>query len=182
MKRRVVILLLLVLVAALLLGSAYQASAEEVRTRVSSYEYDCFTGFTDSGGVWGEDQAVMHIRGILHTNVNVSDTPELNGLHSTVADAEINQVNGNTIIRGTSSWQPEGIAGTWEGYWVFVNNKNINSGKAVLHGTGELKGKTLLLDVYDAEPDGKLEEMCAPYGAPEGYVRTEGYMLEASGW
>lgn len=124
----------------------------------------------------------MHVRGILHTNVNVSDTPELNGLHSTVADAEFNQVNGNAIIRGTSSWQPDGIAGTWEGHWVVIYNKNIGSGKAVMHGTGALKGKTLLLDVYDAEPDGKLDEMCAPYGEPEGYVRTEGYMLEASGW
>lgn len=178
MKKRVMVGLVFVFVAALLLGVAYQANAKGLRTEVSSYEYDCFTGFTDSGGVWGEDEKVMHMRGVLHTNVNISDTPELTGLHHTVADAEINQVTGNTIIRGTSSWQPEGIAGTWEGHWVFIYNKNINSGKAVMHGTGALKGKMLFLDVYDAEPDGKLEEMCASIGDPEGYVRTEGYMLE----
>jgi hypothetical protein len=177
MKKRIGIGLLLVVVATLLLGSAYQASAKAVRTEVSSYEYDCFTGFTDSGGVW-ESEGVTHMRGVLHTNVNVSDTPEYNGLHHTVADAEFNNVSGNAVIRGTSNLQPEGIDGAWIGHWVFKYNKNRNAGKGVFRGTGALKGKMLFIDVYDAEPDGKLEEMCAGIGDPEGYVRTEGVMLD----
>ncbi|MGD2050689.1 MAG: hypothetical protein PVH03_14405 [Chloroflexota bacterium] len=177
MKKRLVVVFVLVFVTTLLLVSTYQVSAKGVRTAVSSYEYDCFTGFTDSGGVW-EDDEVMHMRGVLHTNPNVSDTPELTGLHHTVANAEINKITGYAVIRGTSNWEPEGIDGAWKGYWIFIYNENMNSGKAVLRGTGALKGKMLFLDVYDAEPDGKLEEKCAGIGDPEGYVLTEGYMLD----
>jgi len=177
MKKRAAVGILLLLAALLLLGSVYQVGAADKRTEVSSYEYDCFTGYTEDGDAW-DSEGVTHMRGVLHTNVNVSDTPELNGLHHTIADAEFNNVTGNVVIRGTSNWQPEGIDGAWVGHWVFIYNKNSNSGKSVMRGTGELKGKMLFLDVYDAEPDGKLEEMCAGIGDPEGYVRTEGYMLE----
>ena len=166
------------LVGALLLGLAYEANAGAQRTEVSSVENDCLTGFTEAGDIWGDEEGMTHIRGILHTNVNISDTPELNGLHHTVADAEINQATGNAVIRGTSIWEPEGIDGAWKGHWTVVYNNNRASGQAVLHGTGALKGKMLYLNVYDAEPDGQLEAMCAGIGEPEGYVRTEGVMLE----
>jgi hypothetical protein len=178
MKKRIAVVLVLVFVAALLLGSAYQVNAKGVRTAVSSYEYDCMTGFAESGGMW-EDEEMLHIRGILHTNLNVSDTPELTGLHHTVANAEINKITGHAFIRGTTDWQPEGIDGAWVGHWVWITNEKRDSGTAVMRGTGELRGKIVFLNVYNAEPDGKLEEVCAGIGGdPEGYVRTEGTMLE----
>jgi hypothetical protein len=178
MNKRLVVGFVLLLVAVLLLGFTYRAKAGSSWTAVSSYEYDCFTGFTADGTVWANEQGLTHIRGILHTNVIVSDTPALNGLHHTVADAEINALTGNAVVRGTSRWQPDGIDGAWVGEWIFVNNKNRASGQAVLRGTGALQGKMLYLDLYDAEPDGQLEAMCAGIGEPEGYVRTEGYMME----
>jgi hypothetical protein len=178
MNKRFLVGFVLLLVAVLLLGFTYRANAGSTWTAVSTYEYDCFTGFTADGGIWENEQGLTHIRGILHSNVNVSDTPELNGLHHTVANAEINGLTGNAIIRGTTSWQPYGIEGTWEGHWVVVYNKNRASGQAVMRGTGALQGKMVYLDVYDAPPDGQLEAMCAGIGEPEGYVRTEGYMME----
>lgn len=176
MKKRVVIGLVLVVV--LVLAAASQASAGAERIEVSSYEYDCMTGFAEGGGMWGEEAAVMHVRGILHTNVNVSSTPELNGLHHTVADGDFNSVTGNASIRGSSVWQPEGIDGAWVGHWTVLYNKNHNSGHGTWRGTGALQGKMLYLDVYDAEPDGQLEAMCDGIGMPEGYVRVEGYIME----
>ena len=100
MKKRVVTGLVLVVV--LLLAAASQASAGAKRIEVSSYEYDCFTGFAEGGGVWGDEEGVTHVRSILHSNPNVSDTPELNGMHHTVADGEFNGVTGNASIRGSS--------------------------------------------------------------------------------
>ena len=176
MKKRVVIGLILVVV--LVLAAASQASAGAERIEVSTVEYDCFTGFTEDGGMWGEDAAVTHVRGILHTNVNVSRTPQLNGLHHTVADGDINNVAGTAVIRGSSVWEPEGIDGAWVGHWTVTYNKNHGSGHGTWRGTGALQGKMLFLDVYDGEPDGQLEAMCDGIGAPEGYVRTVGYILE----
>ena len=73
---------------------------------------------------------------------------------------------------------PDGIDGAWVGHWVVIYNNQKGSGKAALHGTGALQGKMLFLDVFDGDPDGKLGDMCAGSGDPEGYVGTAGYMLE----
>jgi hypothetical protein len=174
MKKRTAITLAAVVVV-MLLGTAWQLSARAVRYDVSSYEYDCFTRMET---VWQEGN-VLHMRGVGHTNVNVSANPELNGINTTVADADFNLKTGNAVIRGTMSFRPEGIAGTWEGTWTFIYNRGIGgTGRAVAHGAGALKGRTLFLDLYDAEPDDKVEEMCSGIGDPEGYVRTNGYVLE----
>jgi hypothetical protein len=163
------------MVVALLLGTAGQVGGQAVRYDVSSYEYDCFTGLE---AVWQEGN-VLHMRGVGHTNVNVSANPELNGINTTVADADFNLKTGNAVIRGTTSLQPDGIAGTWEGTWTFIYNKGVGvTGRAVAQGTGVLKGKTLFLDLYDAEPDGNLQARCEGIGDPEGYARSEGYVLE----
>jgi hypothetical protein len=177
MKKRVSITLAVVVVAVLLLGTAWQLSAGAVRHDVSSYEYDCFTGMET---VWQEGN-VLHLRRVGHTNVSTSENPELSGVNTTVADADVNLKTGVMVIRGTMSFQPEGIAGTWEGSWTFIYNKGVGgTGQGVAHGTGALNGKTLFLDLYDAEPDGNLEAECQGIGEPEGYTRSEGYVLETS--
>jgi len=181
MKKRVVVLLVLVFVAVLLLGSGTQVSARGVRIAVSSLEYDCMTGFEEGGGMW-EEGPMLYVRGILHTNPNVSDTPELAGLHSTVADGDINMVTGDTYIHGTSVWQPEGINGVWKGNWFFVAipSKGINGGSGFLRGSGALRGKMLLVNIRDGEPDPvTLGQMCAGIGEPEGITITEGFIVEA---
>ena len=175
MKKRAAITGVVVAVFVLLLGTAWQVGGQTVRYDVSSYEYDCFTGLE---AVWQEGN-VLHMRGVGHTNVNVSTNPELNGINTTVADADFNLKTGNAVIRGTTSLQPDGIAGTWEGTWTFIYNRGVGgTGRAVAQGTGALSGKTLFLDLYDAEPDGKLGEMCEGLGDPESYARSEGYILE----
>ncbi len=142
------LLLAVVLVATLLLGSVWPVSAGAVRYDVSSIEYVCLT---DLGTEWQQGN-VWHVRDRVHVNVDVSDYPELNGINTTVADAEFNLKNGNVSIRGTLSFQPEGIDGNWEGRWTFIANNGIVRAQSVAQGTGVLSGKTLFLEIYDIEP------------------------------
>jgi len=177
MKKSVSILLGVMLAAALLLCVAIQADAQGTRVEVASYEYDCFTGLEKD---WLEGQ-VYHMRNVYHTNIDVSDAPELNGINTTVADADFNLKTGEITIRGTMSFQPYQIDGTWEGSWFYINNKGIVKGQAVAQGTGELSGKTLYLKIYDAPYNPDAEAMCEGIGLPEGNVVIEGYILDSGG-
>jgi hypothetical protein len=155
----------------------FAASAQTTRTYVSSFEYDCLT---DLGEVW-MDGNIMHIRGREHVNVDISDYPELNGINTTVADAEINMATGFVEIRGTFHFEPEGIDGTWEGTWIFVANNGVLNSKTVAHGTGALAGKSLFLNMYDVPYEPITEEMCAGIGDPEGTMHIVGYILDPAG-
>jgi hypothetical protein len=171
-----------VLLAIVLLASVtFVANAQATRTYVNSVEYDCLVSM-DPPRMEGN---VMHMRNVLHVNVDVSDTPEFNGINTTLADAEINFKTGGIVIRGTWSFQPEGIAGTWEGSWVFIGTKGNGTSQAVGHGTGALAGKTLFLKMYDAPLEdpryANLPAMCAGIGEPEGIVLSEGYILDSAG-
>jgi hypothetical protein len=178
MKKIKTITLSILLAIVLLASVTFAANAQATRTYLKSVEYDCLV---DMDAPWMEGN-VMHMRNVLHVNVDVSETPELNGINTTVADAEFNMVTGTAVIRGTMSFQPYGIAGTWEGYWVFTGTKGRAVAQSVAHGTGALAGKTLFLKVYDAAPDDpryeNLSTMCAGIGEPEGIVLAEGYILE----
>ena len=171
------ITLSVVLAIVLLASLALTASAQANRTYFTGVEYDCFTGMGSEPRMEGN---VMHMRDVFHVNVNVSDEPEFNGINTTVAAAEFNMKTGGAVIRGTWSFEPEGIAGTWEGNWIFTGNKGKGAAQAVGHGTGALTGKTIFLKLYDdPNPDyNKLVEMCAGIGDPEGIGLFEGYILE----
>ena len=173
------ITLSVVLALVLLLSVAFTASAQANRTYFTAVEYDCFTGMGTQPRIEGN---VMHMRDVWHVNVDVSDTPEFNGLNTTIANAEINLKTGGAVIRGTLNFQPDSISGTWEGTWIFTGNKGKGVAQAVAHGTGELTGKTLFLKLYDAAPDdplyANLPAMCAEIGEPEAIVLVEGYILE----
>lgn len=175
--KKITLSILLALV--LVMSVAFAASAKASRTYFAAVEYDCFTGMGSEPWMEGN---VMHMRDVFHVNVDVSDAPEFNGLNTTIADAEFNMKTGGAVIRGTLSFQPESIAGTWEGTWIFTGNKGKGTAQAVAHGTGALAGRTLVLKLYDAAPDdpryANLPAMCTGIGEPEGIVMAEGYILE----
>jgi hypothetical protein len=179
MSKRVSILLGVLMALTLVLVVALPASAKATRTEVSSFEYDCANAWEKD---WMTGQ-IWHIRNFVHTNRNVSDFPELSGVNTTVADAEINVATGAVAIRGTSSWKPDTIDGTWEGSWTFISNAGVTRGYAVAHGTGELFGKTLFLNLYDPPNPFTPEEgavMCEGLGDYEANTYAEGYILEGS--
>jgi hypothetical protein len=176
MKRIKTIFLAVVIATTLLLVMALGASAQATRTNVTAYEHDCLAQQPEK--VWMEGN-VLHVRGVVHKNVNVSDTQEINGINTTVADADINMKTGYAYIRGTMSLKPKGIQGTWEGTWIFISSKKLNSGTAVAHGTGALEGKSLFLTLYDTPTVPETASMCADFGPPESSnSRTEGYILD----
>lgn len=156
---------------------AYPAGAGVTRIPISSVEYDCFTGIEN---IWGLDGQTLHVRGVTHTNFDVSVTPELNGVATTVASGDFTP-NG-TAIRGTFHFEPDEIDGTWEGTWTWTENKGGISGRCVAQGTGELEGKTLFLelfDIWDYDPE-LLAAKCAGIGDPEGVVGVIGYILDTT--
>lgn len=180
MKSTKTITLATVLSMVLLLSVTFVANAQADRISFTAVEYDCFV---DTGSEPWMEGNVMHMRDVVHVNVDVSDTPEFNGLNTTLANGEFNMKTGGAVIRGTLSFQPYNIAGTWEGTWIFTGNKGQGVAQAVAHGTGALSGKTLFLKLFDAEPDDpryeNLPAMCAGIGAPESIVLVEGYILDA---
>jgi hypothetical protein len=176
MKRTRTILMAVVIATMLLLVMALGANAQATRTNVTSYEYDCIAQQPDK--VWMEGN-VLHVRGVVHKNVNVSDNPEIKGINTTVADADINLKTGYTYVRGTMSFKPKGIQGTWEGTWIFISNKGVSGGSAVAHGTGALEGKSLFLKLYDTPTVPETANICADFGPPESSnSRIEGYILD----
>jgi hypothetical protein len=180
MKRIKSITLAVVCAIVLLVSVTLVANAQSDRTFLTATEYDCLT---DPGAEPWMRGDVLHMRNVLHVNFDVSDTPEFNGINTTVADAEINFKTGGAVIRGKLNFQPDGIAGTWEGSWVFIGKKGKGTAQAVAHGTGALSGKTLFLTLYDAAPDDpryvNLPAICAGVGEPEGIVLVEGYILNS---
>lgn len=174
MKRKVSVAAVVMLSVAVWLGAAWPAGAGAVRISVSGVDHDCFTGLDQA---W-ESGNLLHLRGVGHTNVTVSPNPEINGLNVTLADAEINLAKGVTAIRGTSIITPDGIAGTWEGSWVFIANRGVVKGQAVAQGTGALRGKILFLELSDLPPDPNGAAFCEGLGDYEGSVRMEGYILD----
>ncbi len=155
----------------------FPADAGVNRIAISSVEYDCFTGIEN---IWGFDGQTLHVRGVTHTNFDVSASPELNGVATTVASGDFTP-NGYAI-RGTFHFEPYEIDGTWEGTWTWTENKVVISGRSVAQGTGELEGKTLFLelfDIWDYDPE-LLAAYCEGIGEPEGVVGAVGYILDTT--
>jgi len=175
MKKLMVVLLATGMVIAVVLGAASLASAKQTQIPFKIVEYDCFTGM-DKDPLVTDD--ILHIRGIRHVNVDVSDNPMVSGLNTTYGMAEINQVTGNGVIRGTWSLKPDTIDGTWEGTWVVVSNNGVVKADAQAKGTGELSGKQLVMQLYDAPWDDEILAKCANIGLPEAILFAEGYIVD----
>ncbi len=118
MKKGTRVLLAVAVIAVLMVGLAAQVQAKVTRVEVESYEYTCsYEGSMEK--MW-EEGDVLHVRNYTHVNLDESVFPELAGINTTVADGDINMKNGNTSIRGTMSFKPDTIEGTWEGHWTFI--------------------------------------------------------------
>jgi hypothetical protein len=98
MKRNKSITLVIICAIVLLVSVTFVANARSNRTYLTATEYDCLV---DPGAEPWMEGDVLHLRDVLHVNLEVSDTPEFNGINTTVADAEINFKTGGAVIRGT---------------------------------------------------------------------------------
>lgn len=178
MNKMKTITLSILLAVLLLLSMDMTASAQATRTYLASYEYDCMV---DPGTMWLEGD-ILHVRGRVQSNVNVSDAPELNGISTVVGNADINLKTGYGVFRGTYSFQPNDIAGTWEGSWIFTGTKGTGVSRTVAQGTGALAGKKLFLTMRDdLSPGDESAAMCANLGEWSGNIVAEGYILDPGG-
>ncbi len=173
-------------VALLLFGVTRQANAQAARIEgLTAYEYDCAILETFNPTFTGQ---MMHLRDYVHVNILVSDSPYLNGINTTIANAEINLKNGSAAIRGTMHLEPTAYPGSaWDGQWVFVASKGALFGRAVAQGSGELAGMTLFMDLTDAPVADDAEVVCATVsydgytGVPESsFTRVEGSIAVSS--
>jgi hypothetical protein len=98
----------------------------------------------------------LHISGQLHENLFFSDNPAVfpNGVNTGVLDMTINLVTGNAVVYAEASFQPDDVNGTWEGSGTFLVDTltGDQQGHGVFHGTGDLAGQTLVLDVSGGNP------------------------------
>jgi hypothetical protein len=98
----------------------------------------------------------LHFSGQVHQNLFFSDDPAVfpNGTNTGVLDMTINLVTGKAMVYAVASFQPDGVSGTWEGAGHFLVDTltGDQQGHGVFHGTGDLAGQTLVLDVTGGNP------------------------------
>jgi hypothetical protein len=150
-KRKV----LAVLVVAVVLLTALLPAvglAEAPLTYVSGLE----CAYVDVPAVPVQHGQTLHFSGQVHQNLFFSDDPAVfpNGVNTAVLDMTINLVTGNAVVYAVASIQPDGVNGTWEGHGTFLVDTLTGGqqGHGVFHGTGDLAGQTLVLDVTGGNP------------------------------
>lgn len=98
----------------------------------------------------------LQLKGQEHQNLFFSDDPAMfpNGTNTATLDLTINLITGNATVYAMASFQPNGVNGTWEGHGSFVVDTltGDQQGHAVFHGTGDLAGQTLVVDITGGNP------------------------------
>jgi len=98
----------------------------------------------------------MHITDQVHQTLIFSDDPTTfpNAINTAHLDITINMVTGQATVFAIAHVQPEGVEGTWEGFGTFQIDTltGEQQGHAVMHGTGELAGQTLVINTTTGDP------------------------------
>ncbi|MCC6395245.1 MAG: hypothetical protein IT167_31945 [Bryobacterales bacterium] len=124
------------------------------------------------GKVWvTDDGQTLHIRGQVHQNKIQSSEPRMNGDNAAIINVNLNLSNGQGTVTADFQMSPQGINGTWQGMGVFriVNGRAV--GMAVGHGTGDLEGQQIRLNLQEVEASVNPPPPCTPAG-PSGNVQT----------
>jgi hypothetical protein len=155
-KQRFLALLLLALSTALLAVAPVVAKA--TRTQFEAIEATCNIvpgDVTVTGNV-------LHIRGQINTNRVIASDVTQTGTNTVVVNVDLNLVNGHGAAYGTFSLDPDAFTGTWEGSFSGHISRFVFTGQAVGHGTGDLSGQKVMVDLQDIEPATLPENPCAP--------------------
>jgi hypothetical protein len=122
------------------------------------------------GKLWvtGEG-ATLHIRGQVHRNIVQSAEPRINGTNTAVISVNLNLTMLTGTANGTFMITPDGLNGTWQGTGAFQIKEGKAEGTAVAHGTGELEGQQLRLELREVAAS--ASPPCTPAG-PGGNVQT----------
>lgn len=148
MSKIVFILGLALLVAAV---SAVPAYAQAQRLYFTGTT--CTQSQTPPEKFWISDDGVMHSRGAVLTNIDVTDGDYDTGINILTGDIDLNLATGYGHAHGTFTIYPTGYTGTLEGIWSSHISPDGLRGIAVGHGTGDLEGVQVINTLSSDNPN-----------------------------
>ncbi len=103
---------------------------------------------------------IVHIRGQILTTVIESAEARFAGTNTVVINLDLDPTTGTGTSFGTFSLNPDAVAGTWEGRFSGKITNGLLSLRAVGHGTNDLKGQQIKVNVQGFAP--VVDPPCPP--------------------
>jgi hypothetical protein len=147
--KRSKIIIILSLAMLLVLVGAMPAYAEAERLN--------FTGTTciqsqTPGRTWISDDGILHDRGGVLTNINTADSDYGSGIMILTGNIDLDLDTGNGHTYGTLVLYPSAYDGTFVGSWSSHISAGSLRGISVAHGTGDLEGLQMFVDLSGDNP------------------------------
>jgi hypothetical protein len=149
--RRSKIIFILSLAMLFVMVSAVPASAQAQRLSFSGTT--CTQSQTQPEKFWISDDGVMHSRGSVLTNIDMTDGDYDTGMAIMTGNVDLDLVTGYGHAHGTFILYPAAYNGTFEGSWSSHLSPDGLRGVAVGHGTGELEGVQIFNNMSSDNPN-----------------------------
>jgi hypothetical protein len=148
--KRSKIIFILSLTMLVVLVSAVPAYAEAQRLNFTGTT--CTQSQTPPEKFWISDDGIMHQRGIVLTNIDVTDGDYDTGINVLTGNIDLNLATGYGHAYGTFTIYPAAFEGTFEGSWSSHISPDGLRGRGVGHGTGELEGVQVFNEMSSDNP------------------------------
>jgi hypothetical protein len=143
--------IILTLALLVVLVSVVPASAQA--ERLSFTGTTCIQNQTPPERFWISDDGVMHSRGVVLTNIDVTDGDYDTGIAILTGNMDINLATGYGHAYGTFIIYPSAYSGTFAGHWSSHISPDGLRGSAVGHGTGDLEGVQIFNNLTSDNPN-----------------------------
>ncbi len=120
--------------------------------RLSYTGNTCTQSQTPPEKFWISDDGVMHQRGMVLTNIDVTDGDYDTGINILTGNIDLDLATGYGHAYGTFTLYPSAYSGTFEGNWSSHISPDGLRGIAVGHGTGELEGLQIFNNMSSNNP------------------------------
>jgi hypothetical protein len=127
------------IVMALVIAGLIITPALAKPTEIPIEAIECTVQIIEPGREWIDDEHVYHLRGRVVKNMKVADYALLNGTDTVLINLNLNLIDGSGDGFGSSVFQPDEVDGTFRGSWTGEFSGGLLTGRAVMHGTGNLQ-------------------------------------------
>ncbi len=138
------------LVVLVVLVSVVPASAQAEQLHFTGT--NCVYPLSPPERSWISDDGILHERGTGLISYNVADSDYGTGIMIVNANIDLDLVTGNGHTYGTLTIYPDAYNGTFEGNWTSHISDGSLRGTAVAHGTGDLEGLQMFVDLSGESP------------------------------
>lgn len=121
--------------------------------RVDIYGTTCIQTQSPPERFWISEDGIVHMRGIVTTNIDVTNNGYDTGSASMVMNIDMDPATGNGHGYGTFTIYPSAYDGTWSGSWSSHISPDGLRGSATGHGTGELEGLSIFNNMSSTNPN-----------------------------